>query len=73
VVMPRMGGPELWERLSSKRSGMRALFISGYARDALDDRRMTGSGCGFLQKPFSPEMLAAKVRELLDSATGSSR
>jgi len=73
VVMPRMGGPELWERLSSKRSGMRALFISGYARDALDDRRLTGSGCGFLQKPFSPEMLAAKVRELLDSATGSSR
>jgi two-component system, cell cycle sensor histidine kinase and response regulator CckA len=66
VVMPRLGGRELAERLLPQRPGTRLLYLSGYAHDPL---LYQGGGAGavaFLQKPFMPRDLAYKVRELLD-------
>jgi signal transduction histidine kinase/CheY-like chemotaxis protein len=67
VVMPHMSGPELAARLTALRPGLRFLFVSGYA-----DQGMLPTGAGeepreFLQKPFTPESLARRVREALDA------
>jgi DNA-binding NtrC family response regulator len=67
LVMPRTGGLELAERLVPRRPGMKVLFMSGYTDDALAHQTITQSGKPFLQKPFAPAALAAKVREVLDS------
>ena len=66
VVMPRLGGRELAERLLPKRPGTRLLYLSGYANDPLLSQGVTGGPAGFLQKPFMPRDLAQKVREVLD-------
>jgi CheY-like chemotaxis protein len=66
VVMPRMGGPELVHRLLPLVPGLRVLFISGYAAEALSPAEFEGAQPGYLQKPFTPEALARKVREVLD-------
>jgi signal transduction histidine kinase len=68
LVMPRTGGLELAEQLAPRRPGMKVLFMSGYTGDALAHQTITQSGKPFLQKPFTPGALAAKVREVLDSA-----
>jgi PAS domain S-box-containing protein len=65
VVMPELNGRELAERLSVLRPGIQILYISGYTdHDVLDG--IVGPGNNFLQKPFTPEALASKVREALD-------
>jgi PAS domain S-box-containing protein len=66
VVLPgRLGGRELAELLNGRHPEARFLFISGYtASGVLQDGLVSGS---FLQKPFSPEALARKVREVLDA------
>ena len=66
VVMPLMSGPELVQRVMLVRPGLRVLFVSGYADHALVHRGLRTAGSAFLQKPFTPERLARKVRELLD-------
>jgi signal transduction histidine kinase len=66
VVMPLMSGPELVQRVATVRPALRVLFISGYADHALVHRGLRAAGSAFLQKPFTPERLARKVRELLD-------
>ena len=66
VVMPRMGGRELAGKLGEKRSGLKVLFMSGYADDDALRRAPLQSGQAFLQKPFTPSLLAWKVRKLLD-------
>ena len=66
VVMPRMNGSELAKALTRER-GVRVLYMSGYTETALV-RGDTAPGAGFLQKPFSPVVLARAVRERLDSA-----
>lgn len=66
VVMPGMNGYDLAKRLAPARPQMRVLYISGHTGDALIGQEAIGSGSGFLQKPFAPERLAQKVRELLD-------
>ncbi len=68
VVMPQMGGKPLAERLRSERPDIRVLFFSGYADNALVQDGVLDSGVAFLQKPFSPAILAQKVREVLDAA-----
>jgi CheY-like chemotaxis protein len=68
VVMPLMSGPELVQRISTVRPGLRVLFVSGYADHALVHRGLRTAGSAFLQKPFTPERLARKVRELLDES-----
>jgi PAS domain S-box-containing protein len=66
VVMPHMSGRELAERLCSARPTMRVLFMSGYTDHAVMNRALT-PGASFLQKPFTPETFARKVRQVLDA------
>ncbi len=64
VVMPEMSGLELAERLRPRRPDMRVLYMSGYADDAIV---RLGADAALLAKPFPPDALAAKVREILDA------
>jgi CheY-like chemotaxis protein len=66
VVMPEMGGPEVASRLSALRPGIKVLYMSGYTNYAVFHRGLLDAGVAFLQKPFSPNELARRVRELLD-------
>jgi CheY-like chemotaxis protein len=67
VVMPGMDGWELARELRRRRPGQRVLFISGYVpgQDGTFDRADGPSS--FLAKPFTPEQLASRVREMLDA------
>lgn len=67
VVMPGMGGRELFERLARERPGLRAVFVSGYAEDAIAGNGRLPPGTMFQEKPFGPEALARKVRAVLDA------
>ena len=67
VVMPRMGGREVAVRLTILHPEIKVLFLSGYTDDAVVRHGILEGEVAFLQKPFSPAALAAKVREVLDS------
>jgi len=67
VVLPRMGGRELAERLANMRPDMRMLFMSGYTDDSNMLRGILEAEVNFIQKPFTPASLARKVREVLDA------
>ncbi|HEV2348768.1 MAG TPA: PAS domain S-box protein [Terriglobia bacterium] len=67
VVMPGMGGRELSERLIRLRGEMKTLYMSGYANDAIHHHGTLNPGTELLQKPFSADVLATKVREVLKS------
>jgi PAS domain S-box-containing protein len=69
VVMPGMNGRELVERLVEARPGLPCLLMSGYADDEILRRGVSQGDTEFLQKPFTPEQLARKVRAVLDSRT----
>jgi two-component system cell cycle sensor histidine kinase/response regulator CckA len=66
VVMPRLNGPELAERLCGKRSEMRVLFVSGYSDFTVVRHVVATNADHFLAKPFSARDLAIKVRQVLD-------
>ena len=66
VVMPKMSGGELARRMRGQRSGLKVLYISGYADDRSLRRERLETGEAFLQKPFTPEVLLGRLRELLD-------
>jgi len=66
VVMPGMNGRELAKRLTSARSNVRVLLMSGYA-DPIAAHGSPVPGASFLQKPFTPDGLTRKVREALNS------
>ena len=68
VVMPEMGGRELGRRLASLRPSLPVLYISGYTGEDVTQRGLLEPGAPFQQKPFAPEELARKVREMLDAA-----
>jgi len=67
VVMPGMSGRELAEQMAARRAGIRILYMSGYPGDAAVQHGALARGSAFLQKPFSPDGLARKVRETLDT------
>jgi PAS domain S-box-containing protein len=64
IVMPEMGGGELARRLASERPELPVLFMSGYTDDEVAQRGL-GPEQSFLQKPFTSDVLARKVREVL--------
>jgi CheY-like chemotaxis protein len=66
VVMPGMSGRELAERLAPVRPGMKVLYMSGHTDDAIFHHGVTQAGTGFLQKPFTPDALERRIRELLE-------
>ncbi len=65
VVLPGMDGKDLAERLRRARPGIKCLFMSGYTSDVIAPRGVLEEGVHFIQKPFSTEELAAKVRSAL--------
>jgi two-component system cell cycle sensor histidine kinase/response regulator CckA len=67
VVMPGASGPELARRLQAERPDLNVLFVSGYTDDSMVAQRVLDPGASFLQKPFTPDTLARKVREVLDT------
>lgn len=71
VVMPDMNGLELVRALATIRPETRTLFMSGYMDDALGDHGVLPSQANFIQKPFSPRVIAQKVRDILDGQSPS--
>ena len=67
VVMPEMNGRELAASLLSTHPRLKCLFMSGYPADVIGHHGVLDDGVCFLQKPFSPKVMATKVRDMLDS------
>src|SRR5690348_9438621 len=65
VVMPGSSGRDLARELAKSRPGTKVLFISGYTGEAMIQHGLTEPGLNYLQKPYTPSVLAAKVREVL--------
>jgi PAS domain S-box-containing protein len=70
VVMPGLSGREVAQHFAQTRPGSAVLFTSGYTPDDIMRHRVIAEGAPFLQKPFTPAVLAAKVREVLDGKAG---
>ncbi len=71
VVMPGIGGRELAKKLLALRPGISVLYLSGYTEDAVVTQGALGPATAFLQKPFTLQNLAKKVREVLRSRGAS--
>ncbi|HKV34953.1 MAG TPA: ATP-binding protein [Pyrinomonadaceae bacterium] len=66
VIMPGMSGNDMSKQLLAMRPGLPVLYMSGYTDDAIVQHGVLEPGINFIQKPFSPDALALKVREVLD-------
>jgi DNA-binding NarL/FixJ family response regulator len=65
ILIPGMNGRELAQYLSSERPELKVLFVSGYPDDALTHRGILDARHAFLPKPFTPDVLDRKIREVL--------
>ena len=68
MVMPGMSGRDLAERLRALRASLRVLYISGYVQDPSARAALASETSAFVAKPFTPELLTDRVRELLATA-----
>jgi two-component system cell cycle sensor histidine kinase/response regulator CckA len=68
VVMPQISGPELAARVAERRPEARVLYMSGYTENAIVHQGALAAGTAFLQKPFRPEDLLGRARQVLDAA-----
>jgi signal transduction histidine kinase/ActR/RegA family two-component response regulator len=68
LVMPGMKGRELAERMAKEHRGLPVLYMSAYTEDSVVNRGILDPGTAFIEKPFGPDDLAGKVRELLESS-----
>ena len=66
VVMPKVSGVDLAQEIMKRRPALKVLFMSGYTDNAVMDRGLLDKDAAFLQKPFTPGVLAARVREVLE-------
>jgi two-component system cell cycle sensor histidine kinase/response regulator CckA len=67
LIMPDSDGPPLFDRLAKAHPGVRVLYMSGYADEAVVRHGVIVEGTPFLQKPFTPQTLSGKVRDVLDA------
>jgi CheY-like chemotaxis protein len=67
IVLPKLSGPDLADQARSMRPGIRVLHTSGYTDRGVVENGLLRPGTAFLQKPFTAEELARKVRAVLDS------
>jgi two-component system cell cycle sensor histidine kinase/response regulator CckA len=69
VIMPGLSGPDLANRLTELRPEVKVLYMSGYTDSAIVHQGILDEGANFIQKPFSTDVLAIKIREILDART----
>jgi signal transduction histidine kinase/CheY-like chemotaxis protein len=70
VVLPKMGGRELAERVRERHPKVKVLFASGYTDDVILQHKLLEHNIALLHKPFTPDALGRKVREILDQDSG---
>jgi CheY-like chemotaxis protein len=73
VVMPGLGGRDLVTHVRETYPELRVLFVSGYTEEGIRRHGVLDTGSAFLEKPFTAERLAQKVREVLDTPRGTTR
>jgi len=71
VVMPTTNGNSLARELRAERPGLKILFMSGYTDDAITQHGVLEPGVDFIEKPFTAERLAAKIRDILQKKFGA--
>jgi PAS domain S-box-containing protein len=69
VIMPQMNGQELAQRLQQARPDIKVLYMSGYTADALGPRALLAADRVLVQKPFTPDSLARRVRQAIDATS----
>jgi len=67
VIMPKMGGKVMAERLKTTNPEVKILFASGYTDEAISHHGVLQPGVAFLPKPYTPSALARKIRAMLDT------
>jgi DNA-binding NtrC family response regulator len=73
LVMPDMNGYQLAQQLGASRPEMNVLYMSGYSEDAIGTHASESENGNFVRKPFTPDFLARKVRQALDSKAVSAK